>query len=120
MECCICWELNDHRNSEDSDDKRNSPCCPLSNRRHSIIVSLLNCGHAFHTECIDRWLVDKEDHQKTCPSCRQVLKYPYPLVLSVVELQTKRKKQKRRQDEKMEGERKADVTQLRYTGRRRT
>ncbi|KAH0484615.1 MAG: uncharacterized protein KVP18_000062 [Porospora cf. gigantea A] len=31
------------------------------------IVRVLNCGHAFHVDCIDIWLESK----RTCPMCRQ-------------------------------------------------
>ncbi|KAH0485486.1 MAG: hypothetical protein KVP17_002060 [Porospora cf. gigantea B] len=31
------------------------------------IVRVLNCGHAFHVDCIDVWLESK----RTCPMCRQ-------------------------------------------------
>jgi len=33
------------------------------------------CGHAFHTECINKWFMqNKEKEFKTCPTCRKEMR----------------------------------------------
>ena len=32
-------------------------------------VSILNCGHFFHSHCLDNWLVQ----QMNCPECRAIV-----------------------------------------------
>jgi len=34
------------------------------------LVTTLECGHAFHTHCITRWMLFCKDKQRTCPMCR--------------------------------------------------
>lgn len=33
-------------------------------------VSLLKCNHAFHHECLKKWMTSKRFEQVTCPNCR--------------------------------------------------
>ena len=32
-------------------------------------VSILNCGHFFHSQCLNNWLA----HQMNCPECRVIV-----------------------------------------------
>jgi len=35
---------------------------------------MLECGHVFHTKCINQWLCDKRGHDKMCPVCRFLIR----------------------------------------------
>lgn len=53
FECCICCE----------------------EVKSSEFIRELNCGHAFHKKCIDKWLVNSMREKETisCPVCRTVI-----------------------------------------------
>lgn len=34
--------------------------------RHAMLLTILNCGHVFHVECLAQWL----QHSAQCPNCR--------------------------------------------------
>jgi hypothetical protein len=40
--------------------------CPVCLEPHEARASALRCGHAFHADCIGRWL----ERARTCPMCR--------------------------------------------------
>jgi hypothetical protein len=49
-ECEICFEV--HMNGQ--------------------IMRTLSCGHWFHRDCIDRWLIDEQTHKlRSCPLCKR-------------------------------------------------
>lgn len=45
---------------------------------------LLNCGHSFHTKCIDNWAITcaKNLTDNTCPLCRQKFMFDSPSYIS--------------------------------------
>ena len=51
-------------------DPENRPMCSigLSEFEDGETVKTLRCGHSFHPECIDTWLVNE---RALCPVCRQ-------------------------------------------------
>ena len=51
-------------------DPENRPMCSvcLSEFEDGQTVKTLRCGHSFHPECIDTWLVNE---RAVCPVCRQ-------------------------------------------------
>ncbi|KAL6650256.1 hypothetical protein ACP70R_009181 [Stipagrostis hirtigluma subsp. patula] len=54
--------------SEASDDGGSSECCVcLSRIRAGEATRRLPCRHAFHRDCVDRWLASCT---RTCPLCR--------------------------------------------------
>jgi hypothetical protein len=59
--------LKSGESDEESEDRKS--CCSicLSDYKESEVVRVIpNCGHMFHTDCIDQWL---RSHA-TCPICR--------------------------------------------------
>lgn len=44
-----------------------------------VAISLPQCGHMFHFNCIMNWIQKniKEDNQPSCPTCRE----PFPIRL---------------------------------------
>ncbi|KAJ1693914.1 hypothetical protein LUZ63_010612 [Rhynchospora breviuscula] len=46
----------------------NECCVCLSSIKCSDTTRRLPCGHSFHKNCVDRWLLGLR--QKTCPLCR--------------------------------------------------
>lgn len=55
--------------------------CLAGIARQDNEVKTLDCGHKFHTECIDRW---KNTGHRTCPVCRfEFVKPQYRVVLTV-------------------------------------
>ena len=61
-----CRLLMDRKNV----DPENRPMCSicLSEFEDGQTVKTLRCGHSFHPECIDTWLVNE---RALCPVCRQ-------------------------------------------------
>ena len=51
-------------------DIENRPICSvcLSEFENGEMIKTLRCGHTFHTECIDPWLINE---RALCPVCRQ-------------------------------------------------
>ena len=51
-------------------DLENHTLCSvcLSEFENGELVKTLRCGHMFHTECIDPWLINE---RALCPVCRQ-------------------------------------------------
>lgn len=49
-----------------------APCCA------GDVLRLLGCGHRFHLECIDRWLLSSTDYSRppACPMCNAELEKP--------------------------------------------
>lgn len=41
-------------------------------------MRVLRCGHRYHLECIDRWLLSSTDYSRppACPVCAQELEAP--------------------------------------------
>lgn len=54
--------------------------CPVCKERYSERPSkdtlVLKCGHNFHLECIDNWVM-KQRYHSTCPVCRSVVEVSY-------------------------------------------
>ena len=66
--CIICLDsLTTHKNNKENDDENVSKINLIQKEEDGI--SILNCGHKFHTECIIRWLKLKNN----CPICTQIL-----------------------------------------------
>lgn len=61
---------NDNRSSLTPDNIECTIC--LSDIDEISRVTTTLCGHTFHTDCIDQWLVDNN----TCPFCRTELFHP--------------------------------------------
>ena len=64
------WPPPEQRDVEkDGDDA----CCTMCLEPFSTgeDVSTLGCGHSFHSDCIQRWLVTTVFVVRTCPICRQ-------------------------------------------------
>jgi len=49
------------------------PPIEASDAQSTVEVRKLQCGHAFHRECVDVWLVE---HAPSCPLCRKPLNSP--------------------------------------------
>lgn len=49
-----------------------SPCCACF---ADDVLRVLRCGHRFHLECIDRWLLSSTDYSRppACPMCNKAL-----------------------------------------------
>ena len=53
-------------------EKLNETCSVCLNTfQEKATIRTLACGHTFHMDCIDRWMVGKEE--PTCPTCRAPL-----------------------------------------------
>lgn len=57
------------RSINQNDTKYINPMCPicLSNYSFGSTVTILECGHIYHKECLDLWHTKK----KTCPLCQR-------------------------------------------------
>ena len=69
MTCTICLEDNMPPRALDGSGS-DSECEP--NVSDSNPSGMLACGHAFHSECIQKWLLNHDD----CPTCKYVLRKP--------------------------------------------
>ena len=49
--------------------------------RRQLPVSELSCGHQFHRDCVNKWLVDK--YRNDCPLCRAIVVDPSVVVRGV-------------------------------------
>jgi len=52
---------------ENNESNDNSCSICLNNYKKEELVSVLNCNHKFHTECIKKWF----DNKTNCPYCRK-------------------------------------------------
>jgi anaphase-promoting complex subunit 11 len=55
-------------------------CCSLLNSRVTCVTSFSccffflvwgQCGHAFHMQCVLKWLESQQNARQVCPMCRQ-------------------------------------------------
>ena len=37
------------------------------------VLRILPCGHAYHAQCVDRWLLSAQSQSSSCPTCRRVI-----------------------------------------------
>lgn len=60
------------RSKGSEEEKEGIECCVCLNRieGREIIRETSNCGHIFHSQCLDRWV---DQNQLTCPLCRTML-----------------------------------------------
>ena len=70
-ECCFRYHKIPDIREYILKDKTDDECiiC-LKNFKDNEIVSLIKCGHYYHTECIYTWF----ERKKTCPLCNIPLK----------------------------------------------
>ena len=66
--CIICLEKFEETNEEAVELNINDDDCKSVKLIKEKEVSVLNCGHQFHTNCIANWL----KKINTCPICRQI------------------------------------------------
>ena len=54
---------------EDTDGQKEQCVICMEDIKQGTTLKVLNCGHKFHSRCIDRWLKRKA----TCPVCNAPL-----------------------------------------------
>lgn len=55
---------------------KNDTQCTICKIKENVDVKLMDCGHVFHRECIERWFVEchLKPYTPTCPNCKQEFK----------------------------------------------
>ena len=63
-------ERSSREDREAKDDDQCIVCLNKIEQSHEVVKVPFNCGHVFHSECLDAWV---DQGQGTCPLCRSKL-----------------------------------------------
>ncbi|XP_048496058.1 RING-H2 finger protein ATL8-like [Beta vulgaris subsp. vulgaris] len=69
-------ELQEVGQNPNSENETACAICMVDYRRKDRIGTLPACGHYFHANCINKWLVSRGRFGKTCPICRTPVDSP--------------------------------------------